>query len=133
MDNRWGKDYSKNTVEEDIELLGYIAMSFRGACKNHRDKKIILCGEAINSYEEDYAKAVNRLIKSGQWDEAPSPEDQLPNDMMPKAFFDYWNLEKKPDKPIQYESQLVDIVIGVAFFLAIIGGLVFFIPRLFLK
>ena len=32
----------------------------------------------------------DRLIKSGTWNEVPSFEDQLPEDDMPKAFFDYW-------------------------------------------
>jgi hypothetical protein len=33
---------------------------------------------------------VERLIASGRWQDMPAPEDQLPDEWMPKAFFDYW-------------------------------------------
>ena len=38
----------------------------------------------------DYSQTVERLIHSNRWYEMPAPEDQLPDDWMPKAFFDYW-------------------------------------------
>jgi hypothetical protein len=37
----------------------------------------------------DYSKAVERLIESQSWRAMPGPEDQLPSDWMPRAFFDY--------------------------------------------
>lgn len=92
MDNRWGKDNSKNTFEEDVEWLGQIAMQWRAACSAHKAKQRILCGEAINSFMDDYEQAVNRLIKSGRWFDMPPPEDQLPEDMMPKEFFRFWGV-----------------------------------------
>ena len=39
-----------------------------------------------------YSRAINRLIKSGKWRDIPPLEDQLPDDWMPAAFFDYWSL-----------------------------------------
>jgi hypothetical protein len=39
---------------------------------------------------EEYSQTVERLIQTGCWNEMPSFEDQLPDDWMPKAFFDYW-------------------------------------------
>lgn len=35
---------------------------------------------------------VDRLIKSGSWDEMPAPEDQLPDDWMPGSFHEFWAL-----------------------------------------
>lgn len=88
-------NYENNTFEEDVELLGQLAFAFRGACKMFQEHRRTLCDEAINGFMEDYEKAVNRLIKSGRWNEIPPPEDQLPDGMMPKAFFDYWRVENK--------------------------------------
>ncbi len=62
------------------ERLGILAMKFRGT-RDVVERKFI-AGE--------YAETVNALISSGTWDEMPPPEDQLPDDWMPKAFFDYW-------------------------------------------
>jgi hypothetical protein len=44
---------------------------------------------------DDYAQTVDRLIRSGRWHEMPPPEDQLPDDWMPTAFFEYWS--RSPD------------------------------------
>jgi hypothetical protein len=38
----------------------------------------------------EYADTVRSLINSGKWNEVPGPEDQLPDDLMPEAFFEYW-------------------------------------------
>lgn len=35
------------------------------------------------------AKIVERLILGNAWDEMPAVEDQLPDDYMPKSFFNY--------------------------------------------
>jgi hypothetical protein len=40
---------------------------------------------------DDYSETVERLIRGGGWHEMPAPEDQLPDDWMPKAFFEYWS------------------------------------------
>jgi hypothetical protein len=39
----------------------------------------------------DYSQTVGQLIDSGGWHEMPAPEDQLPDDWMPEAFFEYWS------------------------------------------
>ncbi|HEV3003515.1 MAG TPA: hypothetical protein VGX78_03600 [Pirellulales bacterium] len=55
-------------------------MKFRGT-RDCTKRQAIAC---------DYAKTVTKLIKSGHWQEMPAPEDQLPDDAMPKEFFDFW-------------------------------------------
>jgi hypothetical protein len=62
------------------EVLGRLAMRYRRV-QNRTDRIQIA---------KDYAETVNRLIQSGVWHNAPRPEDQLPDDDMPKAFFEYW-------------------------------------------
>jgi hypothetical protein len=64
--------------EEDY--LGGLAMRFRNTRREEERKTIA----------EEYARTVDRLIRSGQWDECPSPEDQLPDEWMPPAFMAYW-------------------------------------------
>jgi hypothetical protein len=64
----------------DENYLGSLAMRFRGT--RNKDER--------RSIAEEYARTVDRLIQSGQWVEAPSFEDQLPDEWMPKAFADYW-------------------------------------------
>ncbi len=56
-------------------------MRFRGTQDSGERKTIVL----------EYAKTVKRLIKSGNWNEMPPPEDQLPDDVMPKEFFEFWS------------------------------------------
>lgn len=67
-------------VLADEERLGQLAFQFRGARRDDERKKIA----------EEYAATVKRLIDSGGWDEAPPPEDQLPDAHMPPAFFAFW-------------------------------------------
>jgi hypothetical protein len=64
------------------ELLGVLAMQFRGT----RDET------ARTGIAKSYSVAVDKLVKSGKWREMPPLEDQLPDDWMPSAFFDYWSL-----------------------------------------
>lgn len=64
----------------DAETLGVLAMRFRGT----------RCDVERREIAKDYSQTVERLIQSGVWHEMPAPEDQLPDDWMPKAFFDYW-------------------------------------------
>ena len=66
---------------QDENRLGELAMRFRGT--RHKAER-----QAIS---QDYSQTVARLIQSGIWREMPAPEDQLPDDWMPKAFFDYWS------------------------------------------
>ena len=68
------------SVAQDEERLGGLAMRFRGTRVEAERRDIA----------EDYSQTVERLIHSGRWHEVPPPEDQLPDDWMPKAFFDYW-------------------------------------------
>jgi hypothetical protein len=67
-------------VAQDTETLGVLAMKFRGIRRDAERRDIA----------RDYCQTVERLIKSGSWHDMPAPEDQLPDDWMPKAFFDYW-------------------------------------------
>jgi hypothetical protein len=49
-------------------------------------------GTKLDAERHEIAKeysAVERFIQSGGWDEMPYPEDQLPDDCMPRAFFTY--------------------------------------------
>lgn len=69
-----------NTTQDE-ERLGELAMKFRGT-RHDLDRQGIA---------RDYSEIVDRLIQSGRWQEMPAPEDQLPDDWMPQAFFDYWS------------------------------------------
>ena len=64
------------------EELGRLAFEFRGTRDVVKRKEIA----------DKYALEVINLIDSNVWDEAPGPEDMLPHDWMPKAFFDYWRM-----------------------------------------
>jgi len=56
-------------------------MRFRGTRSDAERRRI----------ELEYAQTVDRLIHSGAWQEAPAPEDQLPDDRMPQEYFKYWS------------------------------------------
>lgn len=62
--------------------LGALAMRFRGT----RDEV------ARREIAQDYERAVMQLINGGKWREIPALEDQLPDEWMPEAFFEYWQL-----------------------------------------
>lgn len=68
-------------TQNDEAHLGELAMRFRGT-RDDLERQSIAA---------DYANTVERLIHSGAWDDMPPPEDQLPDDFMPKEFFDYWS------------------------------------------
>jgi len=68
-------------VAQDEERLGGLAMKFRGTRREAERRAIA----------EEYSQTVGRLIHSGRWHEMPPPEDQLPDDWMPAAFFEYWS------------------------------------------
>ena len=75
----------KQTHEKKVppeKLLGVLAMQFRGT-KDEAERRAIA---------ETYSRTVNQLIKSRKWRDIPPLEDQLPDDWMPKAFFEYWSL-----------------------------------------
>jgi hypothetical protein len=67
-------------MADDAHILGLLAMDFRGERDDAKRRQIA----------DEYARAVDRLIKSGNWQEMPSPEDQLPDECMPPNFYDYW-------------------------------------------
>jgi hypothetical protein len=69
------------SLHADEERLGELAMEFRGTRDNAERQRIV----------DSYADVVDRLIKSGYWNEMPPPEDQLPSDKMPRAFETYWS------------------------------------------
>jgi hypothetical protein len=62
--------------------LGILAMQFRGT-KVEAERA---------SIAEAYAQTVSQLIESGTWRKIPPLEDQLPDDQMPQAFFEFWEL-----------------------------------------
>ena len=66
---------------KDEDRLGYLAMQFRGT-RNVAERQAIA---------RDYSETVQRLIESSSWHESPAPEEQLPDDWMPKTFFEYWS------------------------------------------
>jgi hypothetical protein len=51
---------------------------------------------ARHTIAKEYAQTVDRLIQTGTWEEMPGPEDQLPDEWMPQAFFDYLFAEQEP-------------------------------------
>src|SRR5207249_3267125 len=63
-------------------MLGILAMRFRST----RDE-----GER-DAITQEYADVVSRLIESGKWETMPTFENQLPDERLPKAFFDYWEI-----------------------------------------
>jgi hypothetical protein len=71
-------------VAQDEERLGGLAMKFRGTRRDTERRDIA----------RDYSETVERLIRSGWWQEMPPPEDQLPDDWMPTAFFAYWSRQQ---------------------------------------
>ena len=68
------------TIVDDENLLGTLAMRFRGT-RSEDERRAIA---------EEYARTVDRLIRSGRWNECPAFEDQLPDGWMPQAFRAYW-------------------------------------------
>ena len=68
------------SVPQDTDRLGILAMKFRST----------RCDAERRDSAKEYSDTVERLINSTNWHEMPAPEDQLPDDGMPKAFFDYW-------------------------------------------
>ena len=69
-----------NSIVRDTENLGVLAMQFRGT-RDESERQAIV---------ERYAETVESLIENHSWIEIPAPEDQLPSDLMPKSFFEYW-------------------------------------------
>jgi hypothetical protein len=63
-------------------MLSILAMRFRGT----RDE-----GER-DAITQEYAAVVMRLIESGKWKVMPTFENQLLDDRLPRAFFDYWEI-----------------------------------------
>lgn len=62
------------------DTLGYLAMKFRNT-HNEEERQAVA---------KEYAITVEKLIATKQWQEIPAPEDQLPDEYMPKTFGDYW-------------------------------------------
>jgi hypothetical protein len=69
-----------STVLPDQNHLGALAMEFRGS-QTDRERRAIA---------DDYAATVDRLIRTGNWDEMPAMEDQLPDEWMPHSFHEFW-------------------------------------------
>jgi mannose-6-phosphate isomerase-like protein (cupin superfamily) len=76
---------------KDETRLAYLAMQFR-ATRNVVERQAIA---------QDYAQTVDRLIRSGRWHELPGPDEQLPDDWMPKAFFEYLSSPQENPPPVK--------------------------------
>ncbi len=63
-------------------MLGILAMRFRGT----RDET------ERDAITREYAAVVAQLIDSGKWRTMPTFENQLPDERLPQAFFDYWEI-----------------------------------------
>jgi hypothetical protein len=96
-----------SNVARDEDLLCRLAMTFRRTPNPMERRRIA----------REYADAVDRLIQSGHWQQAPSPEEQLPHDFMPTAFFEFWTQGQNdaagslPGHPVQgrYHCQTIDL------------------------
>jgi hypothetical protein len=44
-----------------------------------------------------YEHVVDQLIASGKWEEMPTFEDMLPDERMPRAFFEFWEIPVPPN------------------------------------
>jgi hypothetical protein len=69
-----------------LKQLGILAMQFRGT-RNESERIAIA---------RAYSQAVSDLIASKKWRSIPPLEDQLPDEWMPKKFFEYWSLGSSP-------------------------------------
>jgi hypothetical protein len=72
--------YFEDSMFWTEQILGRLAMKFRSTPDEQRSQ---IAGE--------YESAVQELIDTGQWNDVPAPEDQLPPEFMPKNFFAYWD------------------------------------------
>ena len=78
--------YGEKNMKESVRVvelsheLGILAMKFRST----KDEYI------RNLIAEKYAIVTKKLIKTKKWFESPPPEDMLPDEFMPKEFFDFW-------------------------------------------
>jgi hypothetical protein len=75
-------------------MLSILAMRFRST-RDEREKDAIT---------QEYAAIVTRLIESGKWKVMPTFENQLPDERLPRAFFDYWEIPC-PHEPKGNERQ----------------------------
>jgi hypothetical protein len=64
----------------DEDLLGFLAMRFRNAGTDAIRQDVA----------QDYAKTVKRLIASGGLKECLPPGDMLPNNWMPRSYFEHF-------------------------------------------
>lgn len=73
---------ARNTPASLETQLGSLAMEFRGTRDEARRRAVTA----------DYARVVGKLVASGKWREMPAIEDMLPDERMPRAFFEFWSL-----------------------------------------
>ncbi len=63
------------------QQLGRLAIQFR-RCRDDQQRQ-----EIVQRYE----RAVQDLIETGSWRRVPPPENQLPDELMPRNYFEYWD------------------------------------------
>ena len=59
-----------------------LAMRFRSSRDESERDKLAAC----------YDDVVDKLIAGGKWEEMPAFEDMLPDERMPRAFFEFWSI-----------------------------------------
>jgi hypothetical protein len=80
----------------NLQLLAYQRYNDAGLVKVEGEVSLDMKFRRTRNQKErqdiraDYADTVERLIDSRKWQEMPGPQDQLPDDWMPSAFFDFW-------------------------------------------
>lgn len=71
---------SNAVLEKHLSIL---AGQFRGT-RDERERAAIA---------KEYADAVTQLINGKKWKRIPTLEDQLPDEWMPRQFFEFWSLQ----------------------------------------
>lgn len=71
---------SRSAQAADFDCLAQLAARFRETRDETLRRRVV----------EDYARTVARLIEGGDWQEVPPPECQLPDEYMPREFFEHW-------------------------------------------
>ena len=84
LKRRLGKREKK--IRNKMITLGSLAAKFRGGGGPKQD------AETIKQIREEYAAIVKQLIADGNWLECLAPEDELPDELMPKEYFEYFGM-----------------------------------------
>lgn len=71
----------RNEILEALEdELAYLAMDYRRSADPAEEARIVAA----------YERTMDELFRIGHWTGEPDPESQLPRDLMPAAYKEYW-------------------------------------------